>query len=260
MFALLILFFYIENNFIVVSKVAFSSKGLVDENIRILHLSDLHAKRIENVFISFKKKVKKLKPDLIFITGDIISDNKSKSLDYVEYLKEAFGEIPVYYVNGNHEAADYSFLKTFTDRMSKAGFVLLDGKSAILNIKSNQIRVSGLKDPNFYEASDDELIKERIEELEGPSEIFDILLTHRAEHTLIYNDSNFDLILCGHAHGGIIGIPFTKGNLYSRGEGFFPKYTKGLHQKTYISRGLGGSRFITRLFNHPEMSMITIEP
>lgn len=242
------------------NKVAYGSKGLVRDDIRILHLSDLHAKRIENVFSSFKKKVKKLKPDLVFITGDIISDNKSKSLEYIDYLQEAFLKIPVYYVNGNHEAADYEFLKVFSKRMEQAGFILLDSKSTIINVKNSRIRVSGLKDPNFFEASNDELIKERIKSLEGSNNVFNLLLTHRAEHTPLYNASNFDLILCGHAHGGIIGIPFSKGNLYSRGEGFFPNYTKGLHQKTYISRGLGGSRFITRLFNHPQMSIITVKP
>lgn len=256
----MILFFFLENNFIVTDRLNYSSRGKIDEPITILHLSDLHTKRIENVFSKFSKNIRKNRPDLILITGDIVSSDREASLNYIDYLKKVFKTIPVYYVTGNHEAANYEFLAEFNSRMKLAGFKMIDGISTTMKVKGSSIYLAGLIDPNYYGVSSEEEVEKRVGYLESKdADAFRILLAHRAEFTPVYNRSNFDLILSGHAHGGVIGIPFSQGNLYSTAEGFFPKYTKGLHKKTYISRGLGSSRFITRLFNHPQVSYITLK-
>ena len=69
-------------------------------------------------------------------------------------------------------------------------------------------------------------------------------------------------MLCGHAHGGQWRIPFTKIGLYAPGQGLFPEYTSGVHEKgktaMVISRGLGNSEFPLRLFNRPEIVVIDI--
>lgn len=251
----IIIFF--ENNYIVTDRINIDSNGKLD-GVKILHLSDLHNKRIENLFSSFRNNISQNKPDIILITGDIIGNNNDDSLNYIDYLKSSFDDIAVYYVNGNHEYADYSFLKQFNKKMKDNGFICLDGIGKTIKIRGKELYLAGLKDPNAYEKTTDVMVKERIEMLETQSKAFKILLTHRAIYTPIYNQSNFDLILCGHAHGGVIGIPFTSRGLYATGEGFFPKYVKGMHGKTYISQGLGPCRFFTRLFNHPRMSYITI--
>ncbi len=258
LFALAIIFFiFFENNYIFTDSLTFSSQGRIDD-IKILHISDLHNKKIENVLSSFHKNIVKNKPDIVVITGDIISSNKEKSLSYINYLKSCFDDLPVYYVNGNHEYSDYSFLRKFNNTMKEKGFTCLDGIGKTISVNGQKLYIAGLKDPNAYEETSESLIKKRIEALETKSKIFKILLSHRAEFAPIYNQSNFDLVMCGHAHGGVVGIPFTNRGLYSSGEGFFPKYVEGLHTKTYISRGIGGSRFFTRLFNNPQMSYITI--
>ncbi len=250
-----ILFF--ANNYIVTDRISINGNGLVDD-LKVMHLSDLHNKIIENPFSSFSSKIKKNKPDIILITGDVITSNRDESLKYIEYLKRCFEGIPVFYVNGNHEYSDYAFLNVFNKKMKEYGFVCLDGIGKTISVRGKRIYLAGLRDPNSYEVNIESMISKRIQELESDEKVYKILLSHRAEYTPIYNESNFDLILCGHAHGGVIGIPFTNRGLYATGEGFFPKYVKGLHKKTYISRGLGGSRFFTRLFNHPQISLITI--
>ncbi|MDE7439761.1 MAG: hypothetical protein K2N23_04565 [Clostridia bacterium] len=69
-------------------------------------------------------------------------------------------------------------------------------------------------------------------------------------------------MLCGHAHGGQWRIPFTRIGLFAPGQGKFPKYTSGVHEKgngaMVISRGLGNSEFPLRLFNRPEIVIIEI--
>ncbi|KAI4447433.1 hypothetical protein C823_001952 [Eubacterium plexicaudatum ASF492] len=92
---------------------------------------------------------------------------------------------------------------------------------------------------------------------------YHILLSHRPEPFHLYSHYPFDLVLCGHAHGGQFRPPFTDG-LYAPNQGIFPKYTSGMHTENntteIISRGLGNSTFPLRLFNFPEIVHITIFP
>ena len=45
-------------------------------------------------------------------------------------------------------------------------------------------------------------------------------------------------------------------------QGFFPKYTEGMHEKDgtvmIVSRGLGNSSFPFRIFNRPEFIEVTL--
>ncbi|MCD7872758.1 MAG: hypothetical protein LUG21_05595 [Clostridiales bacterium] len=75
-----------------------------------------------------------------------------------------------------------------------------------------------------------------------------------------YSRYNFDLQLSGHAHGGQFILPLI-GPVFSPGQGLRPQYAKGAfgeHPKLIVSRGLGNSEFPLRLFNHPEINVITV--
>ena len=71
-----------------------------------------------------------------------------------------------------------------------------------------------------------------------------------------------DLVLSGHAHGGQFRIPFV-GGLLAPDEGFFPKYSEGMHDidgtKLIVSRGLGNSLMPIRLNNPPEVIFVTLK-
>ena len=80
-----------------------------------------------------------------------------------------------------------------------------------------------------------------------------ILLCHQPEYYLQYlSRRDLDLVLSGHAHGGQIRL-LGRG-LYAPGQGLFPKYTGGIHEKLIISRGLANTGApIPRLFNDTEL-------
>ena len=71
-----------------------------------------------------------------------------------------------------------------------------------------------------------------------------------------------DLVLAGHAHGGQIRM----GNrgLFATGQGWFPRFTSGIHHGDYgdmvISRGLSNTMRFPRLFNPWEMVYVDIVP
>ena len=77
----------------------------------------------------------------------------------------------------------------------------------------------------------------------------------------MYNDIGTDLILCGHGHGGIIRLPFV-GGLLNVNRSFGAEYESGVYQTPHyrmvVSRGLGNSIPIPRLFNRPEVVTVTL--
>ena len=68
-------------------------------------------------------------------------------------------------------------------------------------------------------------------------------------------------MISGHGHGGVIRLPFTDG-LLSTDRTFFPTYTAGLYEKNgstlFVTRGLGNSGPVFRLFNRPEVAVVTL--
>jgi len=90
---------------------------------------------------------------------------------------------------------------------------------------------------------------------------FQILLSHRPELLSVYSQYDIDVVFTGHAHGGQIRIPFI-GGVFAPHQGFFPKYTSGIHTQNnttmIISRGLGNSTFPFRINNRPELVVVTL--
>ena len=89
-----------------------------------------------------------------------------------------------------------------------------------------------------------------------------VVLTHRPERFSIYAQTQADVILSGHAHGG--QIRFGHRGVYAPQQGFFPKYTEGWYRigksSMYVSRGLGNTIAFPRVFNTPELNVIDFLP
>jgi hypothetical protein len=102
---------------------------------------------------------------------------------------------------------------------------------------------------------------EKVAALSGPDS-FKILLSHRPEMLQAYAHYGFNIVFCGHAHGGQFRIPFA-GGLIAPGQGFFPRYTSGVHSEKQtlmvISRGLGNSVIPQRIFNRPEIVEVILK-
>lgn len=85
---------------------------------------------------------------------------------------------------------------------------------------------------------------------------FKILLSHHPEYYEPFlKDKDIDLTISGYAHGGQVRI----GNqgLYSPGQGLFPKYTGGIHdRKLIVSRGIVGTEIFPSINNKPEIVYI----
>ncbi len=256
-----------QNNSIVISKFDYKNPAIPNgfNGFKIAHISDLHNKAFGGGQVRILTKLKGISPDIIVVTGDLV-DRRRYDLDTAMMFITGTVELaPVYYVSGNHEAwsGSYPHIK---EQLVKAGVHVLDDTKTELIKGKDAISIMGVKDPGFWTFSpiSGEGTKNVAEELNkwSKTEGFKILLSHRPELFDLYCENKMDLIFAGHAHGGQIRMPFI-GALIAPDQGIFPEYTWGSYEKDistmFVSRGLGNSIIPLRVFNRPEIIMVTLK-
>ena len=200
-------------------------------------------------------------PDYIFLVGDLLDRYRPVPEGYAASAAEALSAIaPTYYVTGNHEWAlgDVPSLKrTLADH----GVTVLSNQFTALERGGDTIVLAGIDDPNGYadQKTPEQLAAEVYAQWGDP---FWVLLAHRNDRFASrYSLLGADLVVSGHAHGGIIRLPFTDG-LISHDFQLFPSYTAGLYRENgsalFVTRGLGNSGPSFRLFNRPEVAILTL--
>ena len=192
------------------------------------------------------------------LTGDL-ADSET-DLPVVEALLPALGEIaPVYYVSGNHEWSA-GLLPQLQAMMEESGVRYLRNETLLLHRGEAEIALVGVEDPNGWKTQQkpDEVVAQL--RAQQP-EIFTVLLGHRNDWIGKYPELPVQLIFCGHAHGGIVRLPGV-GGLLGTGGTFLPEHVDGVERsgsyQMVISRGLGNSVPIPRLFNNPEIVAVTL--
>ncbi|MBR3778752.1 MAG: metallophosphoesterase family protein [Clostridia bacterium] len=87
-----------------------------------------------------------------------------------------------------------------------------------------------------------------------------IVLAHRPEYLADYAHAGWDIVICGHAHGGHVRVGGA--SLFSPDQGFFPAYTHGVYEKggtrMIVSRGLGNSSIPWRVNNPPHLPILIL--
>ncbi|MBZ4663339.1 MAG: metallophosphoesterase [Caloramator sp.] len=264
---------YFDNNSIQVSyytvksnKIPASMKGF-----KILQLSDLHSREFGNNNSKIIEKINSENPDIIVMTGDMINKKDTNYEVFFNLANHISKNFDTYYIFGNHEQnLNYEQRKILKDKLNEFGIKVLDNEKVTIKKGNDSINIYGLwfhlryyKDLNMQTTKDlffgEKQIKAILGDLDTNS--YNILLTHNPLYADTYSNWGADLILCGHIHGGMIRIPFV-GGLLSPERSFFPKYDSGKYQVNgkilIVNRGLGYGDFKIRLFNPPEISVITL--
>lgn len=223
------------------------------EDYKILQISDFHSNnRLINKTV---KKIKKEKPNIIVITGDLI--DRYESFNNVEKFIRMIKNIAlIYYVSGNHEI-HYKRFSQLKKLLIKNNIIVLENKNVNLTIDNSKINLVGINDISHNKKDIVKVIKSLLQE-----NTYNILLSHRPEIFEKYVESRVDLVFTGHAHGGQFRIPFI-GGLYAPNQGIFPKYTSGIHEKDntkmIVNRALGDSGITIRINNMREIVVITLK-
>lgn len=247
---------FVDSTFrLVTTEYAVYSSSLPEsfDGFRVVQLSDLHGMRFGTGNARLIKAVERAQPDIIAVTGDLTE--KREDLTVAEGLICSLVQIaPVYYVGGNHEWASGT-IDEVTGLLSRYGAVNLGNGFETITRGGGRIILAGVEDPN----GPADMIR--------PDELIDIVRTSGADdyilflghrNTWLYNypELDVDLILCGHAHGGLFRLPFVGGLIDVLG-GFLPEYESGLYSGArydmIVSRGLGMSMGVPRFLNNPEV-------
>lgn len=263
----LFIFFTWQNNSITINNISFKNDTIPDsfKGYKILQISDLHNKEFGTNQDKILAQIEKINPDIIAVTGDLIDSNHTNIDTAMDLINGAIDIAPIFYISGNHEAwsGSYSDLKT---KLENSGVTVLDNEKIQVFNNNDSIDIIGLSDPSFInsdllEYSGNTETKNLLSTLTKNSDNFKILLSHRPELFNIYSNSNVNLVFSGHAHGGQFRLPFI-GGLIAPDQGFLPKLTEGIHTNNstsmFISRGLGNSIIPIRIFNRPELVVVTL--
>lgn len=243
-----------------ISRYEVASQKLPEsfDGFKIVQLSDLHGAEFGEDGMELVDKVGSLEPDMIALTGDFVTDEGD--LAAVEKLAARLVKLcPVYFVSGNHEFGSGLAVKV-RNILERVGVKYLSNEYLTINRGDDEILLGGVEDSLAYAdmLSPDELAQKMND---AAPDAFKILLGHRNYWMTEYPELPVDLIFCGHAHGGLIRIPGV-GGLIGTDRRLFPDFDAGQFNNgrytLIVSRGLGNSVPIPRVFNRPEIVCVEL--
>jgi predicted MPP superfamily phosphohydrolase len=236
------------------------------DNFKILQISDFHGKDFGSDQQYLVQLIRKCKPDIIVITGDLIDRDNYDDKASMELVNAAVKIAPVYYVTGNHEWQSGKYLSSLKSKLESAGVVVLSDENSKIKRGDEEISIVGIDDfthTGWCENKEISVSSDVSKAMAGiPAKDFRIFLAHRPEMINVYAGSRSDLILSGHTHGGQVQIPYI-GAIFAPDQGFFPKYASGEYRikdsTLIISKGIGNSLIPLRIFCNPEVVLVTLE-
>ena len=255
----IILYSVYDNNRIVLvkEKVEIENLHTSFNNFKILQITDLHGKMFGKNQKNLIDKINSINYDAIAITGDMIDSDSDDYEPFIKLLEGIENKEYIFYIPGNHGPE-------FFDKLGDLGCIPLDNPYEIQRGNDKIVLFDFYNNLGF---------RDDIKEYENYTTI---AITHYPWNDSFYNNARehvgkYDLVIAGHYHGGQIRIPFY-GALFIPNineAGLFPKqsdvsgYNVYGDYKQYISRGLGasklgGTNLKFRLFNTPEINLITL--
>ncbi len=254
---IIVILLYIISGFynpLVLTRYDYTSSKVPEgfDGYRIVHISDFHCKEFGDGESDLIAMIRNAEPDLILFTGDSIDDEHSLD-NYRDLITGIYDVAPIYYVNGNHEYDASAPLAEMKELNEKYQVHDLNDSSVVVEHNGDSILLSGLDFRLTMRG-----LRNNIDY--ANTTMFNILLYHGTDKFDGIASYNYDLVLSGHTHGGIVCLPFI-GGIISNQKELFPKYDSGVYTSglsTMISsRGLGDAS-IPRFHNPREVICITL--
>lgn len=259
----IIFIFYFETYKIEIKKQKIKDMTLshILQNLKVIQISDLQIKKYGVLETQLVRLINKIDPDIIFITGDLISDSNA-----IHHLSRFLKNISknnryIIAVPGNSDHVSKGYMNDdllIKDVFRNKNLFLLVNETIKIEITRDNLKrdlyIIGLDDnftwnDNFYEAS-----------ISVPNNAPKILLAHAPNIIEKIDTKNISLILSGHTHGGQIVLPFWGPLITNQVCNAKKEYIAGLYNekgtKLYVNRGIGTSHSLSiRLLSRPEITI-----
>ncbi len=233
------------------------------DGYKIVLLADIQGKVFDGDNASLYEAIEAQNADMLCVAGDLVDEGVAGSREVVTNLLRTC-KLPeqVYAVTGNHDVWSEGVDEFIQELEGTYPITFLENESVRIEKDGETITLSGISDPNTWDDAEAmEYVAAADKQIEK-GEAYHILMFHRANMLDYFNDKEYDLVLSGHMHGGQVRLPFVDGLKSPHGD-WFPKYSGGRYDaadKTYIvSRGIGNAVRVPRLFNRPELVVITLQ-
>jgi predicted MPP superfamily phosphohydrolase len=191
--------------------------------LRVLHISDLHFRRRQRRKAEFLAHAAGTNPDLVVSTGDFLDESHSVdfTVEAVTCLKPAAGAL---FVLGSHDyypsrpSNPFKYLRgpsdhrTMRNRKQNPWPDLVAGLEArgwtmVLN-RATRVEVEGFGSIDVVGLDDPHLLRHDLT-VASPrnGDGFRLAIVHSPDAAQALADLDYDLIVCGHTHGGQLRIP-----------------------------------------------------
>lgn len=263
---------------------------------KIVLISDLHERNPDGAI----ETIKRIQPDFVMFPGDLWERNAlngESGLNYSEmnnnqsesiiqcilhcFTKIIAGDIFNYkkkqYNNRTEEEKDYSnrFVREVTkiapmilsvgnhewyynpkdyELLRSCGVVLLDNEDTFVDIKGKKVLIGGIST---------KVNEKWLKSFLDMDAEFKFIMCHQPEYVEKYigDKGKVDLIVSGHTHGGQLRL-FGVFPVYAPGQGFFPKYSRGVYEtkagKMIVTSGCVNPIWIPRIGNPCEVVEISL--
>jgi uncharacterized protein len=241
--------------------------------LTILHISDMHmlaADRRKSAFLASLAR-----PDVCVVTGDILGEPGAVDA-CVDALRSTRGRLASYFVMGSndyfaprplnylsyfrrrrkHRTAQRSRSDDLRARLEADGWIYLANRKTSLSHEGMAVEVMGLDDPHI------ERHDLRVAPRQSP-DLLGLAVVHSPDPVPELAALGYDLILCGHTHGGQVRMPFV-GALVTNST-IPTRLCMGLSRfgRSYlhVSPGLGTSKYAPfRFLCRPEATVLELVP
>ncbi len=224
---------------------------------RIVQISDLHLDthkvltpdRLDRLV----QQINQLHPDLILITGDLVTNFNQTSRVGISCLKKLRATDGIYAVLGNHD--HWASTVDVINAADEAGIRILCNEHVVIQRRRDNLVIAGLEDawegnPNLdlalWGAPDGDPV---------------VVMVHEPNYAdIVAQDERVVLQLSGHSHGGQVRVPGL-GPLALPDQAW--RYPMGLYQVQnmllYVSRGTGSAEIPLRFNCRPEIATFVLD-
>jgi predicted MPP superfamily phosphohydrolase len=244
------------------------------DGITIGQISDIHSGSFFN-----KTAVKggvemmlKEKPDMIFFTGDLVNNESSEVIEYIDVFSKLKAPLGVFSVTGNHDYGDYhqwasakakrDNFKDLIEAHRLLGFDLLMNENRLIGKEGEKVAIIGNENWGGGRFSK----YGKLDKAYAGTEVASVklLLSHDPSHwdaqvRPLYPD--IDIAFAGHTHGFQFGIEI--GNFKWSPSQYAYKQWAGLYQEgsqyLYVNRGFGYLGYPGRIGMPPELTIIELK-
>jgi len=243
------------------------------DGFRIVQVSDIHT----GSFMSTEplaravKIINDQKPDVVFFTGDLVNNNHTEALNFIDTLRRIEAKHGVFSIFGNHDYGDYYTWNNDTEKANdvqelknihrQLGWKLLWDEHQVIEQGGENITVIGVQNCSAHGFANYGSLEKATKDIRYSP--VNILLSHDPSHwrqAVLNKYPDINLTLSGHTHGMQFGVE-VPGFKWSPVQYVYTEWA-GLYKETdqylYVNRGLGFIGYPGRVGILPEVTVIEL--